>query len=189
VVEAAKKLEFILVDCNWGKQHTDVSGKYGVRGYPTVIFVDGEGTKLADLGGRDASAVAKQFEDIAAKHTKAAAWVADWQMAFTEAKDANKVVVMFFTNGKADAEALEKAIADDTLKDLREKFVFCKAEIKSDAGKKFKVSSSSQPVLLFLSPLEDKPEDKPLKKISGKKTAKELKKEMEAVVKKWEDGR
>lgn len=188
---ASGKLNLILVDCDWGKKHSDVSGKYGVRGYPTVIFVDSDGKEVAKLGGREADAVAKQFEDVAAQYSKAAAFVESWDDASAQAKEAGKTVVLFFSNGKADAEALEAAIGDDLLKDLQEKFVWCKVKLdsKSDLCKKFKVSGSSQSVLMVVDPSVEKPEDKPLKKWSGKKSAKELKKDLEAILKKLEDGK
>lgn len=58
----------IFVDCDWGKKNKDVSTKYKVRGYPTVIFTDPEGTEIERLGKRDAESVAAQIEGVAKKH-------------------------------------------------------------------------------------------------------------------------
>ena len=66
VVAAAKKgVICILVDCNWGKANTDLSTKYKVRGYPTILFVDKDG-KISDRGSRRAETLASQFT----KHAK-----------------------------------------------------------------------------------------------------------------------
>ncbi len=58
------------MDCNWGKKNNDVSGKYGVRGYPTVIFTDPDGKEVDRLKARDAASVTSQIEDAAKKYGK-----------------------------------------------------------------------------------------------------------------------
>ena len=68
VVEASKKLLCIFVDCDWGKKNKDVSDKYAVRGYPTVIFMDPDGKEIDRLKQRDAASVTAQIDDIAKKH-------------------------------------------------------------------------------------------------------------------------
>jgi thioredoxin-related protein len=68
VVEASKQVMPIFVDCDWGKKNKDISDKYKVRGYPTVIFTDPEGKELEHLGKRDAESVAAQIESVAGKY-------------------------------------------------------------------------------------------------------------------------
>ena len=58
----------IFVDCDWGKKNKDVSTKYKVRGYPTVVFTDPDGNEIERLGNRDAASVAAQIEGVAKKH-------------------------------------------------------------------------------------------------------------------------
>ena len=66
VVAAAKKgVISILVDCNWGRANKDVSGKYKVRGYPTILFINSKG-KVIESGSRNAKRLTAQFE----KHAK-----------------------------------------------------------------------------------------------------------------------
>ena len=66
VVKAAvKSVVPILVDCNWGKKNNDLSSKYKVRGYPTILFVDKDG-KLLEAGSRNPERLAAQF----AKYSK-----------------------------------------------------------------------------------------------------------------------
>ena len=55
----------IFVDCDWGKKNNDISTRYKVRGYPTVVFTDPEGKEVARMGRRDAESVAAQIEDVA----------------------------------------------------------------------------------------------------------------------------
>ena len=58
----------IFVDCDWGKKNQDLSAKYKIRGYPTVVFADPEGNEIEKLGRRDAASVLAQIEGVAAKH-------------------------------------------------------------------------------------------------------------------------
>jgi thioredoxin-related protein len=58
------------VDCDWGKKNNDISTKYGVRGYPTVIFVDPEGKEVDRVKKRDAASIIAQIEDVAKSHSK-----------------------------------------------------------------------------------------------------------------------
>lgn len=58
----------IFVDCDWGKKNNDVSEKYAIRGYPTVVFADPDGKEIGRLGKRDAASVAAQIEEMAKKH-------------------------------------------------------------------------------------------------------------------------
>lgn len=187
VVQASSKLILVLVDCSGGK-FKDERTKYEVGGYPSIVFLDPDGNKVGKLGDRSPDGVVKQFEELAEKHGRAAAWL-EWDVAVEQAKEQKKPVVILFTTPKADSQALETAVADDLLKDLRERFVCSKAEIKSDLAKRFKVSGGSQPVLIVADPNLEKPEEKLLKKLTGKKSAKELKKELESAIKKFEAGK
>ena len=58
----------IFVDCDLGKKNQDISTKYKIRGYPTVVFTDPDGTEIERLGKRDAESVAAQIDSVAKKH-------------------------------------------------------------------------------------------------------------------------
>lgn len=53
------------MDCDWGRKNRDISDRYQIRGYPTVIFTDPEGKELGRLGKRDPSSVAAQIDGMA----------------------------------------------------------------------------------------------------------------------------
>jgi thioredoxin-related protein len=55
----------VFVDCDWGKKNNDVSTKYGVRGYPTVVFTDPDGKEVSRLMQRDAASVIAMIEAAA----------------------------------------------------------------------------------------------------------------------------
>ena len=58
----------IFVDCDWGKKNNDVSDKYKIRGYPTVIFADPDGNEIERLGKRDPASVLAQIEGVTKKY-------------------------------------------------------------------------------------------------------------------------
>lgn len=60
----------ILVDCSKPGQNEDLQKKYGVRGYPTVQFLDSAGTKVEDLQGRAAAQVRDQIQRVAQAHSR-----------------------------------------------------------------------------------------------------------------------
>ena len=183
MVEASKGLVNVLVDCDWGKKNTDLSSKYGVRGYPTVIFVDSKGNVIEPLADRSPEGVLKQIGTIAKKAGGGA--FESWDKAVEAANKSGKPVLYLFTANGKDSAAMEDALYDDTLEKAREGFVIVKSKIKRDSpdAKRFGVASYEQPVLLVLDPKAEKPEAAPLKKIVGKKSAKELLKELESLKK------
>ncbi len=187
MVEASKSIVNVFVDCDWGKKNSDLSKKYGVRGYPTVIFTDSKGEVIEPLGGRDSASVKAQIEKIAKANTKS--FHATFEAAAAEAKKDDKLVLFLFATKGKDSAALEEALFDETLSPAMARFVVARVVISRDneEAKRFAVGSMEQPVLFVLDPNAEKPEAKPLKKIVGKKTAKELLKEFQSL-KKQEQG-
>jgi hypothetical protein len=178
----------VFVDCDWGKKNQKLSDKFSVEGYPTVVFCDPEGKKVGDLESRSADGVAKQIEGVAAKYAKPSS--ASFAEAAEAAKDEPKPVLLLFVPAKGgEISPLEAALADPSLKDIVEKFVRARIEIKKEGedAKRFGVATSTSSVLLAVDPRVEKPEAAPLRKVIGKKTPKELRKELEAALKKYEE--
>lgn len=71
MVAAARGLVPILVDCSQRGAHQDLQTRYGVRGYPTVLFLDPQGTPIAALGAREPAAVRAQIEQVVLAHPPA----------------------------------------------------------------------------------------------------------------------
>jgi hypothetical protein len=171
----------VFVDCDWGKKNTDLSTKYGVRVYPTVIFTDPTGKVIEPLGDLSTEGVLKQISAIAKKGGGGPA--DSWEKASAAAKKADKPVLFLFTTSGKDSTALEEALFDDSLEQARAAFVIAVAPAKranADAVR-FAIVSLGQPVILVLDPNAEKPEAAPLKKIVGKRTAKELLKELQTI--------
>jgi len=183
VVEASKQIVNVFVDCDWGKKNNDLSSKYGVQGYPTVIFTDSSGKQIAELGDQSPEGVAKQIGEIAKKAGGGA--FDSWDKAVEEAKKSKKPVLYLFLGTGKDSVAMEEALYDDLLEQARAAFVIVKSKNKRDNpdAKRFGVVGLEQPVLLVLDPNAEKPEAAPLKKIVGKRTAKEIHKELQTIKK------
>ena len=100
-----------------------------------------------------------------------------------------KPILYFFSTEKADSKYTEEALGDASLKELLEKFVLAKSELKKDNAdmKTLGVSSMSSPILFVLDSGLEKPESAPVKKLTGKKGPKELKTELESALKKIAD--
>ncbi|MSR47894.1 MAG: hypothetical protein EXS13_12675 [Planctomycetes bacterium] len=181
MVEASKSIINVFVDCDWGKKNADLSAKFGVRGYPTVIFVDSKGNQIEELGDRSPEGAKKQIEAIAKKYGKA--FPATFAEVAEAAKKEEKLVLFIFATKGKDSMALEEALSDDALAEALGKFVIARTVIKRDdaEAKRFAVASYEQPVLLVLDPAAEKPEVAPLRKIVGKKTVKELLKEFQSI--------
>ncbi len=56
------------MDCDWGKKNGELSSRYGIRGYPSVVFVDPDGNELERLKSRSPGALASQIEAVATKY-------------------------------------------------------------------------------------------------------------------------
>ncbi|MBI2933013.1 MAG: hypothetical protein HYY16_15320 [Planctomycetes bacterium] len=57
----------VLVD---GDKHGDIVERYGVRGYPTVLFLSPGGEVVGKLKSREPADVQNQLADIVAQHKR-----------------------------------------------------------------------------------------------------------------------
>ena len=183
MVEASKKLVNVFIDCDWGKKNKDVSKKYDVSSYPTVIFTDAKGKVLEPLQTHSPEGVLAQIE----KNSKsdAPATFDSWDKAVEAAKKANKPVLYLFAGKNKDSAVTEESLFDESLDAARDAFVFVKATHARDLpdAKRFNVANTDPPILLVLDPNAEKPEAAPLKTIVGRKTAKDLLKELTSIPK------
>jgi hypothetical protein len=183
VIEASKKIVCVFVDCNWGKKNNDLSDKYKVEGYPTVVFCDPDGKQIAELESRDASGVASQIESIAKKYKGT---FDSFEKAVAMAKEEKKPVLYLFLKPNV-ASSLAAAVGDASMKDLVEKFVLAQSELvkgNTDA----KAFSIIDPTLLVLDPEGEVGKAKVYLKLSGKRELKEVKKQLEEALKKFQEG-
>lgn len=152
-----------MVDCTKRSAETAALGqKYGVRGYPTVVFTDNEGKVVEKLRSRAANAVETQIKAVAEKYSKTPEKEIydDPEEALAVAKEKKILVALVFADTESKSKSAQKKNAQilETLKsaemaDLKPKFVWCILPLKADKkktenAKTYKASSSGTFVIL-----------------------------------------
>lgn len=191
-MKAATKITPILVDCDWGKKNTDVSGKYGVRGYPTVIFTDPKGEVVARMSDRSAGSITKLIDDLAKRYKKKDAkeeeelepvelpFLTSLEKGLAQGKKEGKLVLAVF--GDVSEEAIETArsiLHKDNAK-LIAQFVGVQHAIAEDCELCAKYKARRGSLVLVLDPADPA---NPLSFIQGKRSAKSLARSLEKVLK------
>lgn len=189
VVEAAKGLKLLLVDCTTVKgPQRELMNKYNVRGYPTVVFADSKGKKVTTLQGRSATSVAQQFTTHSKEYTLALPWAKSFEAAMSKAKSDSKPVALWVPDPKKEkkSKALEGMFFADEVKPLFQDFVVVKIPFDRKNAELKQVGVTSGAVLVILNPASEKP-FKAVKRIrkakNGAALAKDLTKALKAVKK------
>jgi hypothetical protein len=186
VVKASEKLVMVKVDCTDSNKVKEILGKYGVRGFPTMLFTDPDGKVVGQLGARDPASIARQLGDLAAQYRRRLPFAESVEAALAAGKKDGKPVLVLFTDKSKDAEETESSLADDTLQAALARCVAARHEIAKDCElcKRFKAAAGVS--VLVLDPRAEDPAAAPLAQLSGKRTAAALKADLEAALKKGE---
>ena len=86
------------------KQNQDLAKEFGIRGYPTILFLDADGKQVGKLGyakGGPANWIKLAEEQMAPKagggEAAEGGWMTDYKAAVAKAKKEKKVVLADFT--------------------------------------------------------------------------------------------
>ena len=186
MVDAAKGLLFLLVDCSRRGSQREMQSKYGVTGYPSVIFCDSNGKKVHKLRARDATNVATRFAAHAKKYTLSVAWAKSLDGALEKSKKSSKpTLVWIFDKKKKASPVIETFFIDESLAKTLERFELARVEYerKSEVAEKLKLNSGAAVYILDAS--SENPY-KPFAKIRGIRSVKRLKKELTKTLKNWD---
>jgi thioredoxin-related protein len=103
---AAKKVVLLELDFpkktqlaeELAKQNQRLKAEFGIKGYPTILFLDADGKKLGEYG-YDKGGPANWIKNAEAKMAPAAesAWMTDFEQAMAKAKKEKKFVLLDFT--------------------------------------------------------------------------------------------
>jgi len=193
-MKAAESLSCIFIECNWGRANTDLSERYGIGGYPTVLFCDPDGKPIGGLTSREPADVARQIRDavqrVNGKDVPAAApavaqknvYGLTIDKAAGEARKAGKPILLVFYDDSPASTSVHAALTDDCLKDTLGKFVLSLASYRKGADDALRFDVSRAPTLLVLNPQLEKMEQKPLAKIEGSRSARELKRDLDSAL-------
>ena len=177
---------FLLVDCTRRGSQKATTSKYGVTGYPSIIFCDSEGKKVDTLRGRDATTVATQFISHAKKYTRSVAWAKSLDAALAKSKKSSKpTLVWIFDKKKKKSPIIETFFIDESLAETLERFELARVEYerKSEVAEKLKLNSGAAVYILDAS--SENPY-KPFVKIHSIRSVKKLKKELTKTLKDWD---
>ena len=164
VLAAAQRIVPILVDCTVKGAHADLMEKYGVRGYPSAVYVDPEGRKIKDLRDRVPDAVAKEIGSIAAKYPgRPTMWQNSIKAAIEAGKKAKKPVAIYFAAADTDLIKLTLRFTKD-VGDRKTKFLWA-LEVAGDTTAET-WSVEAPPTILVIDPKAGNPAEKPLGKIA-----------------------
>lgn len=120
-VTAAEDVVAIKVDCTDPDQNVEVQDLYDVQGYPTVLFVTNDETKVEDLSPDDGKAFARQIRSFAAKHT---VWIRGWEGAISLGARLKKPAAILMPSEEIkDWDGVKASLAKELGDDLG-KFVF-----------------------------------------------------------------
>jgi hypothetical protein len=195
VVKAAESISCIFVECNWGKANTDLSERYGIGGYPTVLFCDSEGKPIGQLDSANPVDVARQIRDAVAraggKAGPAAAAPApphktvvglSIEKAAAEGRKTGKPVLLVFYDDSPAAISVAVALNDDYLKDTLARYVLSVTPYRKGADDALRFDVSRAPTILVLNPALPKMESAPLARIEGSRSARELKRDLDSAM-------
>jgi hypothetical protein len=143
VVAASQRIVPIYVDCTKKGDNADLLAKYGVRGYPTVIYTDADGAPLREMQNRDASGIVKDIETVAGKVApRPTFWQPSVGFAREAGKKGKKPIAVYFVDPKSDLAKVSAKLTKD-LGDRKTKFLW--------------VLAPGQPAVHVLDPKEDEP--------------------------------
>jgi thioredoxin-related protein len=64
-MKASKNVVCVFVDCAWGAKHGDLTQKYKVTGFPTVVYTDCDGEEVGRMGDRSSDAMLRDLNELA----------------------------------------------------------------------------------------------------------------------------
>jgi len=154
-VAAAQRIVPVLVDCSERGQNEDLLKKYGVQGFPTVIYADPDGKQIKEMDSRDAGTIVKDIDNLSKKHPgRPSIWQSSTKAAVDLGKQVKKPVAVYLAEPKEDLAKLTAKLMKD-LGDRKTKFLWVLELGKDDVLKKYAVDAA--PAVVVLDPKADEP--------------------------------
>ena len=168
MLRATQRLVPVMVDCTEKGSHADLMQKYGVGGFPTVVYVDPDGKKLKEMGGREANGIVADIDGLAQKFPGQPSMFANSvRGAIDAAKQPKKPlpVVVYVADEKVDPLKLLVKLMKD-VGDRKKKFVWV-VEFPRKAALE-ELGLEKAPAALILDPQADEPAKEPLGRLEVK---------------------
>jgi len=181
VVKASEKVTRIMV---FAGKHDAINKKFGVRSYPTVLFLQPDGSKIG-TANQDSSGLVKQVDEIVQKHGRAPKWVNSETEAADEAKKDGKPLLVFYRDDAAKSDNALKEFGTLPLSELYGKAVWLVKRIDPKSEDAKTLGITAVPVLWVVDPRIEDSKGAVVKKIALPKAGAALKGELSAIVKGW----
>lgn len=124
MVQAARGLVPVMADCTQGNHpHKELMQRFGVRGFPTVLFLDPAGNKVEELGSRDPAGVRGQIERVVQQHARPT--VSDSSIAdgLALAREQKKLLAVAFMDPQSqESAALLELVMSPQMEAIRGRF-------------------------------------------------------------------
>ena len=121
-----------MVNCTTkSEKKNQAKKKYGMKGYPTVVFLDSKGRILDRMiGNRKAAYVVKTFRRIRreAEEKSAVRWRTDLEAALSTAKKEKKPVLLYFVHAYCPRN-LDKMLSDRKIVEASRKYVSVRVRV------------------------------------------------------------
>lgn len=102
----------VYVDCTANGSNAELQKRYGVTGYPTIIYVEPSGRSLGRPKSRNTATIRADLQALARRFPGKAAsmWAPSWSAAVEEAKKGKIPLALYLTDGKGDFSRFSSAL-------------------------------------------------------------------------------
>lgn len=145
--------------------------RFGIRGFPTVLFLDHQGNKVEELGSRDAAGVRAQIERVVQNHSRPLIFEATLEEGLERARSESKLLAVVFMDptGEDNAAFLDLVLSPP-LEQARGRFVWIKRPVTGERNRPTEEAKGfgvrKGPAVVVLDPWAEG-NDRELKKITN----------------------
>lgn len=186
MAQAATTLVPIYVDCtNSNPQSDELAKRYNVQGFPTVLFLDSNGTKVEELASRAAAGMRDQIARIVQAHSRPTISDSTLEEGLTLAREQGKLLaVAFMDQADPESAALLDLVLTPAMEPMRGRFHWIRRPFSGEragrASDEAKAHGARKaPTLILLDPWAETEDARELKKVTSFRS---LRRDLEKVV-------
>jgi hypothetical protein len=110
--------------------------RFGVRGFPTVMFLDSQGNKVEDLRSRDAGPVRDQINSVIQAHSRPLVYEATMAEGLEAATREGKLLAVVFMDATGeDNAAFLDLVTGPTMEQVRGRFIWIKRPVTGERNR------------------------------------------------------
>lgn len=122
--------------------------KYGIQGFPTVVYTDSEGKQIREMDSRDPSGILREIDGVALKNPgRPTIWQGSLKSALELGKRSKKPVALVLVDPKADLIKMTAKLMKD-LGDRKTKLLWVLEPARADSLAKYKTESTPSVLLI-----------------------------------------